>query len=155
MSVQKYTKKTVTIEAVQFTKDNIENVLNFLSANPEPNKQVFGFSHDTFDLQINTLEGVHKATLGDYIIKGIKGEFYPCKPDIFELTYDKAPETFLDRLEIEYRELSEKCTKLNDFILSAGFYKLDKENQYLLTVQEKLMNSYRLTLDRRIEILIK
>ena len=39
-------------------------------------------------LDIFTLEGTHYADFGDYIIKGIKGEFYPCKPDIFEKTYD-------------------------------------------------------------------
>ena len=37
---------------------------------------------------VNTLEGDHQADLGDFIIKGIKGEFYPCKPDIFEATYE-------------------------------------------------------------------
>lgn len=41
------------------------------------------------EITIPTLEGDHKASLGDYIIKGIKGEFYPCKPDIFEATYEK------------------------------------------------------------------
>jgi hypothetical protein len=43
---------------------------------------------DKFDLLIPTLEGALRASHGDYIIKGVKGEFYPCKPDIFELTYD-------------------------------------------------------------------
>lgn len=38
---------------------------------------------------INTLEGTMSVNIGDYIIKGVKGEFYPCKPDIFEMTYDK------------------------------------------------------------------
>jgi hypothetical protein len=42
------------------------------------------------DLIIPTLEGDHTASLGDFIIKGVAGEFYPCKPDIFERTYEKA-----------------------------------------------------------------
>jgi hypothetical protein len=42
---------------------------------------------------IETLEGVHRADVGDWIIKGVKGEFYTCKPDIFEMTYGKAEET--------------------------------------------------------------
>lgn len=42
-------------------------------------------------LAIDTLEGTMYASLGDYVIRGVKGEFYPCKPDIFELTYDKVP----------------------------------------------------------------
>lgn len=41
------------------------------------------------EVYIETLEGVMKAEKGDYIIKGIMGEYYPCKPDIFEVTYDK------------------------------------------------------------------
>lgn len=44
---------------------------------------------DHKELKITTLEGVMTANLGDYIIKGVKGEFYPCKPDIFKLTYEK------------------------------------------------------------------
>jgi hypothetical protein len=41
------------------------------------------------DLRIKTLEGTMRVDKGDYIIKGVKGEFYPCKPDIFLMTYDK------------------------------------------------------------------
>lgn len=41
-------------------------------------------------LMIRTLEGVHKARVGDYIIRGVAGELYPCKPDIFEQTYEEA-----------------------------------------------------------------
>jgi hypothetical protein len=41
-------------------------------------------------LSIRTLEGDHTASMGDWVIKGIKGEFYPCKPDIFEMTYEEA-----------------------------------------------------------------
>jgi hypothetical protein len=44
-------------------------------------------------LQIPTLEGVMTARIGDYIIKGVKGEVYPCKPDIFEATYERVPES--------------------------------------------------------------
>lgn len=40
------------------------------------------------ELYVKTLEGVHHASVGDYIIKGVKGEMYPCKPDIFEATYE-------------------------------------------------------------------
>ena len=40
-------------------------------------------------MYIETLEGIHKANVGDYIITGVKGEQYPCKPDIFERTYEK------------------------------------------------------------------
>ncbi len=74
----KYRKKPVEIEAVQWD-GNIEPILDWcVSA-----------SHKNGELYIRTLEGEMHATLRDYIIKGVKGEFYPCKPDIFELTYEK------------------------------------------------------------------
>ena len=85
----RYRKKPVEIEAIQFTGDSLSiNELTLWS-----NKQVWpntsGFGEFLGTLSINTLEGIMTASKGDYIIKGVKGEFYPCKPDIFELTYDK------------------------------------------------------------------
>lgn len=76
-----YQKKPIIIEAVQFngTKDNLVEVLRFSNS-----IDVFSSS----ELGIKTLEGVMRANIGDWIIKGIKGEFYPCKPDIFEATYE-------------------------------------------------------------------
>jgi len=74
-----YTKKPMNIEAIQWTGDNIEEITIFIKGDAE-----FDMSNI---LTINTLEGKHKANINDYIIKGIKGEFYPCKPDIFEASY--------------------------------------------------------------------
>lgn len=48
------------------------------------------YGENRYELEIKTLEGIMIANKGDYIIKGIKGELYPCKPDIFKLTYIKA-----------------------------------------------------------------
>lgn len=48
----------------------------------------YGNIHHTYEIVIDTLEGQMKADIGDYIIKGVNGEFYPCKPDIFEKTYE-------------------------------------------------------------------
>ena len=45
-------------------------------------------SDGTDELSIHTLEGLHRVSFGDYIIQGVKGELYPCKPDIFEMTYE-------------------------------------------------------------------
>ena len=93
----KYTKKPVEIEAVQWT-DNHRDMFNFLYHGDLANEQGlqsggknFRIDHSAVcgGLIIKTLEGEHLASIGDYIIKGVKGEFYPCKPDIFELTYDK------------------------------------------------------------------
>jgi len=75
---KKYVKKPVVIDAIQWNGENIEEVLRFSDK----------CYYNGTTLKINTLEGIHVASKGDFIIKGIKGEFYPCKPDIFEMTYD-------------------------------------------------------------------
>lgn len=79
----KYRKKPVVIEAVQFI--NPADIHEFCGDKArEP--------LDADYMEIVTLEGVMRANKGDYIIKGIKGEFYPCKPDIFEASYEKVEE---------------------------------------------------------------
>ena len=79
----KYVKKPVEIEAVQWTGDNLLEVLNFCSS-------CFSYERNGQQvLTISTLEGNMNASHGDFIIKGVKGEFYACKPDVFEMTYDK------------------------------------------------------------------
>lgn len=81
-----FQKKRVFVEAIQYT-------------DPESVKQIIamkgdglGINNSEDGLYIATLEGVMKADKGDWIIKGIKGEMYPCKPDIFELTYEQVYE---------------------------------------------------------------
>ena len=85
-----YRKKPVVIEARKFTTDNDtdEVCMNALVCWIKSNGG--NACHNGTDITITTLEGDHKAICGDYIIKGIKGEFYPCKPDIFEATYESA-----------------------------------------------------------------
>ena len=79
--MKQYRKKPVVIEAVQFKGDeNLEECLSFLKG------QLAG--GDNSEIIISTLEGDMRCSLNDYIIKGVKGEFYPCKPDIFEATYE-------------------------------------------------------------------
>jgi len=80
--MQKFRKKPVVIEAVQFdgSRESIEGHI--------PESMISGLGFDT--LQIVTLEGTMTADPGDWIIRGVKGEFYPCKPDIFEATYEPA-----------------------------------------------------------------
>jgi hypothetical protein len=83
---ENYQKKPVVVQAVRFTADNIEGLREFCGDS-------LGAVTET-EAHIRTLEDgsehqvEHIATFGDYIIKGIKGEFYPCKPDIFEATYE-------------------------------------------------------------------
>lgn len=78
-----YRKKPVVIEAVQWTGDNLREIKEFMEVDSVP----YNAQKDSF--LIKTLEGNHEASKGDWIIKGVKGEFYPCKPDIFELTYEE------------------------------------------------------------------
>ena len=71
------------IEAEQFTDENKNRAFNFVRCNCTAEHDEAGNPI----LKIQTLEGVMTASLGDWIIKGVSGEFYPCKPDIFEKTY--------------------------------------------------------------------
>lgn len=83
----KYRKKPVEIEAVQFL-DTTESIME-LSDFVGEGMRVDYKDKDNPCLKIETLEGTMRASVGDYIIRGVKGEFYPCKPDIFEETYEK------------------------------------------------------------------
>ena len=94
--IKKYIKKPIEIEAIQLTKDNIIEVFDFLDeANYKETKsaeELEDFSQMMLKqgyIEIETLEGMMIANFGDYIIKGVKGEFYPCKPYIFEATYEE------------------------------------------------------------------
>lgn len=95
MSIKKYRKKPVVIEAWQFTKENYHEGLprEFRYAkNGKDIKLWSQFGGDVIGGEINTLEGVMEISENDYIIKGVQGEFYPCKPDIFEQTYEEVRE---------------------------------------------------------------
>lgn len=78
----KYRKKPVVIDAI-CNQDNPSDVAEFFG---EDRDNRFGFKDGVWS--ILTLEGTMDAQKGDWIIKGVKGEFYPCKPDIFEATYE-------------------------------------------------------------------
>ena len=80
---QKFRKKPVVIEAMQLTRENGPEVWEWADSKP------FYEGGEVTGLSIYTLEGRMKAEFGDWIIKGIQGEFYPCKPDIFEATYEQ------------------------------------------------------------------
>jgi hypothetical protein len=79
----KFRKKPVVIEAVQWTGDNLSEIQRFY----RPNEILIGDK-----IVISTLGGTITADKGDWILKGIKGEYYPCKPDIFAETYEKVEE---------------------------------------------------------------
>lgn len=81
--IKKYKKKPVIIEAIQWTGENLSEIDKFTQAKVKNHGLV---------LIIPTLEGDMYASLGDYIIKGVNGEFYPCKPSIFAKTYEEVTE---------------------------------------------------------------
>lgn len=84
-----FRKKPVTIAAIQWTGNNTEEVKAFFG---EDAKKCYGIcledAPEKVNLIIETLEGNFIASPGDFIIRGVKGEYYPCKPDIFEQTYE-------------------------------------------------------------------
>ena len=90
----KFRKKPVVIEAVQWTGSNVDEIMGFMLTQAEfRRKDCAGPNGGTIPggfLLIDTLEGTMTANPGDWIIKGVKDEFYPCKPDIFEATYEPA-----------------------------------------------------------------
>jgi hypothetical protein len=78
--IQKFRKKPVVIEAVQLKLLNFDEVETFVGGDIGKNEKG--------ETVIATLEGAMICSLNDWIIKGVNGEFYPCKPDIFEKTYE-------------------------------------------------------------------
>jgi len=89
--VAKYKKKPIVIEAFKYDGDFMDSQGKYYIpdwAIVAFEKGKLYFKEDAI-LVVKTLEGEHIANVGDYIIQGVRGEIYPCKPDIFELTYDK------------------------------------------------------------------
>ena len=85
--VKKYKKKPVIIEAIQYhvAETNKAEIMTFMGAS-EYSEDFLG---DDPGIDIKTLEGTMHCSPGDYVIKGVQGEFYPCKPDIFKQTYEE------------------------------------------------------------------
>lgn len=88
---QIYRKRPVVIEAMRFETNNepygsqcMDNIVNWVNQGQD----VVRAWHNGTGIFIITLEGEMRASVGDYIIRGVKGEFYPCKPDIFDATYE-------------------------------------------------------------------
>lgn len=86
----KYKKKPVIVDAIQW--DGNSTTYEKIVAELDPDKKfVLPMMRDG-KIHIHTLEGDHEGNIGDYVIKGVKGELYPCKPDIFEMTYEEVKE---------------------------------------------------------------
>lgn len=142
----KYKKKPVEIEAIQFedTPERVCEIAAFLGGDLRVNYE----DKDNPYIPIETLEGTMKASVGDYIIKGVKGEFYPCKPDIFEATY-YCVGTPLDRMEMEIDGLVDKFHKLDAFMKTEEYLALPPEIVGLLNIQYGAMMAYNHALQLR------
>lgn len=82
-----YRKKPVIIQAVCWSGlDDTIRIINWIS---HVGGAIHGWKFDASGITIPTMEGEMTASPGDWIIQGVKGEFYPCKPEIFQLTYEE------------------------------------------------------------------
>ena len=116
--IMKYRKKPVCIDAIKWLGDNIYELNQFMGRE--------GYYIRNDQLYIETLEGTLHAGIGDYIIRGIKGEYYPCKPDIFYETYEPVD----DKSDIEPDSNHKPIVPLN-IIVDAIEMANDEWNQYL------------------------
>lgn len=108
MEPNKYRKRPVVVEAIQWTGKNYKDVQAFAG------KSIVHYFQEAEVLMVRTLEGNMFASRGDYIVKGTRGEFYPCKPDVFQETYEEAntttctatnqPCSMCKMLQCEYRK---------------------------------------------------
>lgn len=91
----RYRKRPVEVEAIQFTGENVGEILRFTGT--ERAEPVFSPAHragfSSPHIRITTLEGVMEAHKGDWIIRGVEGEVYPCQDSIFRATYDECAES--------------------------------------------------------------
>ena len=111
--VKDYMKKQVMIQAVVWTGDNTHEITKFMA---QGLCEVDDFQTGSKQLVIPTLEGDHRASIGDYIIKGVKGEFYPCKPDIFEMSYEEVEKCESVKETDPKKELDRTFTNLQNII---------------------------------------
>lgn len=93
----KYKKKPIVVEAIRWTGSNLEEIRNFVGSDLiEEYVKLFDIKRTLkkmlVDIAIDTLEGIMRVDYGDYIIKDVNNELYPCKPDIFEQTYEEVIE---------------------------------------------------------------
>lgn len=115
----RYRKKPVEIEAFQFYIDKIPDW--FMDAISKNKVKTYNCDYKKYTIDeayclIETLEGTMKANGGDFIIKGVKGEIYPCKEDIFKKTYEKVEENHAEKMfrldEKAYADMMKKFTNV-------------------------------------------
>ena len=146
----KYRKKPTVVEAMQLTNENLLEVKEWCNGELVPNAETSGY-----DLYISTLEGIMHADINDYIIQGVEGNFYPCKPDIFEKTYEVASQQSQldDKQKIVLEWLVAYADKdSGDYPMQTIVYMWDCIRSYRLGVKE-LAALRKLTRDEQFEVL--
>lgn len=136
--IQKYTKKPVTIEAIQFKEETIPTIKEWLGENLvlEPHLSSVHWAY-----YIVTLEGKMLVSLGDFIIKGVKGEFYPCKPDIFYATYDGPVKVLWDHTTGEYDSEYKKRDSTTIEDIRAIQKEIEESERQIRELEEKRFNT--------------
>lgn len=151
----KFRKKPVVIEAyrtsdlIKSAREDWESLPQCIVEAYEKGEVVFGDSI----INICTLEGVMTADAADWVIRGVKGELYPCKPDIFDATYENADAPaldFKDRVRAEKSDLDAKREKLLEFMKTERFVALTEAEQERLVKQYDVMGLYLRILRERI-----
>lgn len=87
--MSRYQKNPVEITAFQLTKENAKELTAWCGGRLVEEIDAIHSSERYVGINISTPEGIMRASEGDWLIRGVKGEFYPCKPEIFDLTYTK------------------------------------------------------------------
>lgn len=112
----KFKKKPVVIDAIRWTGDNLREVICFTDGPPDVRSNHASMKWEEYcdlvkrdGLKIFTLEGKMSASVGDWIIRGVEGEHYPCKPDIFAKTYELAEQTTTEREGMQAATKSPRC----------------------------------------------
>lgn len=152
--IKQYRKKAVTISAVEYKPSTIRATFAFCK--PDLSSDALdGLTAMRAPLFIETLEGTMEAKYGDFVIQGVAGEFYPCKPQIFKQTYDSVPpeaqSTYLSRMMDEYKQLDDRYQKLSDMLGKPQPSFINNTEWLALAEQHQHMSAYRQTLGGRIE----
>lgn len=133
-----YRKKPVEIEAMQYTGDNVDEVVSWLLDASKLSCPSYGGEL----LSIQTLEGHMLVSHGDYVIKGVKDEFYPCKPDIFVLTYEEVEDyEYSPEEKTEDIGFKEALIKVHNLLDAWGLPNVEKREDgwdRVLTAAERL-----------------
>lgn len=146
--MSKYMKKPVVIEAIQWTKENDIELEHWLSKEKSVELEIDDHLYVAgvgtpyiSNIQIKTLEGTMEASYGDYIIKGINGEIYPCKPDIFEKTYEK-PKQYLKWEDLKFGKTTHKLkAKMNGNLYRVEWY-IDGMGSKVVYIYKYITNDY-------------